>query len=143
MACGLLFLVCGLTNSPLWSLLLLGSRPYNEGYIMRWSWQWCIGQPWVSSIVNFVPIFLGWVIVLGLISRLTCCIPSFLHSWLPCCPQILQELNFLVRTSGYNFSFSVNCCCLLGWSQLGEPIIKSPSASYPAWEIFYLVFTVF
>lgn len=30
MACGLLFLVCGLTTSPLWSLLLLGSRPYNE-----------------------------------------------------------------------------------------------------------------
>lgn len=132
-------------NSPLWSLLLLSPRP-NPGLHWKdtigWSWQWCKGHPWISSVVNFGPFLLGspragYSLGPHLEASL---LHAFMFSftWPPYCPHILQELCFLVRTSSYRISFLSNCCCLPRWSQLRESIIKSPSAAYPAWWMFYL-----
>ena len=60
--------------------------------------------------MKFVPIFHAWVATLGLILRLTCCIPPLLLSRGSCLAQFLQGLYFLVRTSGYHLPFVCDPC---------------------------------
>lgn len=92
MACGLLFLACGLTNSPLWSLLLLGLQPSPGLHwkdIIRWSWQWYTNHTWVSSVVNFPS--MGCHLGPHLVAYLPHT-PTSSVTWLLSCSQFLQEL---------------------------------------------------
>lgn len=48
--------------------------------IIRWSWQWCIGQTLLTSVVSFVPTFLVWAANWGLSEWLASGILPFLWS---------------------------------------------------------------